>query len=276
MGAGEQCYRYNGKEYQDQLGLYDYGARWYDPAIARWNAVDPLADHPNLLSWSPYQYTYNNPIFYNDPTGECPDCWEFLKGFVKGIANAGLASAQGVADMQTPSGRVKMLAPIVADPKGAAIAIKDNLVETGKQITSGDPAQVGEGAGKATVVLVEAFAGSKGLTKLTKASSAANTTKNVGNASAKLPVGKPGAPMDINTPNTPATILDRKFTGHALDRMQERGITSPTAVDDAIRNPTSTEPGNFPGTTVHWKDNLKVVVNKAGDVITAVKKKRKK
>ncbi len=62
-------YKYNGKEFQDELGLnfYDYGARNYDPALGRWMNIDPLAEkYPNI---NPYSYTFNDPINHIDPDG---------------------------------------------------------------------------------------------------------------------------------------------------------------------------------------------------------------
>jgi RHS repeat-associated protein len=62
-----QRYAYNGKELVEGIGLYDYGARWYDPVVGRWTSVDPLAEASPYES--PYVYVSDNPIFYLDPDG---------------------------------------------------------------------------------------------------------------------------------------------------------------------------------------------------------------
>ncbi|MEZ4927927.1 MAG: DUF6443 domain-containing protein [Saprospiraceae bacterium] len=65
-------YTYNGKELNEDfgLGLYDYGARWYDAAIGRWWNVDPLSE--GTSSYSTYQYVLNNPLTLVDPFGMSP------------------------------------------------------------------------------------------------------------------------------------------------------------------------------------------------------------
>ena len=61
-----QPYKYNGKELDTKNGLnwYDYGARQYDVAIGRWNAVDPSSE--KHYNWSPYSYCKNNPVLRVD------------------------------------------------------------------------------------------------------------------------------------------------------------------------------------------------------------------
>ena len=65
----ENAYTYNGKELNADFDLdwLDYGARWYDASIARWSAVDPLAEH--FAFETPYGYVANNPIMLIDPDG---------------------------------------------------------------------------------------------------------------------------------------------------------------------------------------------------------------
>lgn len=63
-------YLYNSKELQEELGLYDYGARFYDPGVARFTSIDPKAD--KYLNLSDYVYAANNPTLYIDHNGEGP------------------------------------------------------------------------------------------------------------------------------------------------------------------------------------------------------------
>ena len=67
-------WRYSGKEEQKTLNsslpLIDYGARMYDPAIARWKSMDQMAEKYYYIS--PYSYCEDNPIIFFDPDGRGP------------------------------------------------------------------------------------------------------------------------------------------------------------------------------------------------------------
>ena len=63
---------FSGKEDQSFLNasipFLDFGARMYNPAIARWTAADPLSE--KYYGISPYVYCANNAICLVDPTGK--------------------------------------------------------------------------------------------------------------------------------------------------------------------------------------------------------------
>ena len=60
-------YLFNAKEFDEETGLYYYGARYYDPRLSLWMSTDPMEEkYPDISS---YGYTYNNPIKYQDIEG---------------------------------------------------------------------------------------------------------------------------------------------------------------------------------------------------------------
>jgi len=66
----DPTYRYTGQAFDDDTGLYYYGARYYDPELGRFTQADtmvPSAAIPQTLNR--YAYCGNNPLKYVDPTG---------------------------------------------------------------------------------------------------------------------------------------------------------------------------------------------------------------
>jgi RHS repeat-associated protein len=60
-------YLYNKKELQEETGIYDYGARGYDPVTGRFNAIDRMSE--KYMIYSGYAYVLNNPMRFVDPSG---------------------------------------------------------------------------------------------------------------------------------------------------------------------------------------------------------------
>ena len=92
--GASQPYRFLGNELytSNSLGLYDFSARMYDPALGRFLSVDPMAEGYRHLS--PYAYCAGNPAVYVDKDGQV--IGRVVVGAVVGAAiNGGIALLSG-------------------------------------------------------------------------------------------------------------------------------------------------------------------------------------
>jgi RHS repeat-associated protein len=91
VAANVNQYKFNGMEYQTELGLnwYDMDMRDYDPAICRWTGIDPVTH----FDQTPYMAFNGNPVTFADPSG------------ADGITSTGAyTSAYGVSSYQGYNG----------------------------------------------------------------------------------------------------------------------------------------------------------------------------
>jgi RHS repeat-associated protein len=68
-GSLTNFFRYTGREFDSESGLYFYRARYYDPSSGRFLSEDPIRFRggPNF-----YAYVRDNPVNFTDPSGLCP------------------------------------------------------------------------------------------------------------------------------------------------------------------------------------------------------------
>src|SRR5690554_4813852 len=70
LNSNNSPYRFNAKELDAETGNYYYGARYYDTKFSIWLSIDPLAEQ--MRRHAPYNYAFNNPVFFIDPDGMMP------------------------------------------------------------------------------------------------------------------------------------------------------------------------------------------------------------
>ena len=109
-------YRFSGKEEQGFAGVpwQDFGARMYDPDLARWTTPDPLAEkYPGI---SPYVYCNDNPVNYVDYDGK--DWFDAFVGYLVGTATNLIPGTESLRDSYSPT-----------DPTdyNSALRISDNI-----------------------------------------------------------------------------------------------------------------------------------------------------
>ncbi len=95
--------RFTGQILDEETELYYYGARYYDPFLARFVQADSIIPNPgSSQALNRYSYCYNNPLKFTDPSGHWP-LWidtsvAYVTGFAIGLGEGLRDAKQGIVD----------------------------------------------------------------------------------------------------------------------------------------------------------------------------------
>jgi RHS repeat-associated protein len=242
---------FTGKERDQESGNDYFGARYYASSMGRFLTPDwsknpeavPYADLENPQTLNLYSYAENNPLIHIDADGHCSPQW--LCNFFIDLKNQAL---YGEWTTNTAQAQIHQIDQQEAQNRAASLWQEQH------------PHQLYPGSIQQDIVFPIGLEGLGGITAEEVPGRGTGTDPST-------PIGRRGNPIDV-TPgtNSPEVIGGRKFTGHALDQMQGRGIPS-SVVEEVITNGTP-GPGNDPGTFTHTGDGVQVVTNSTGDVVT--------
>jgi RHS repeat-associated protein len=100
---GLNNYRFNGKEFQADLGLNWNHQDWrfLDPTILRWNGVDPELEN-GQETWTPYSFGFDNAVRYADADGR----WPGPGGLTSEPISMGVHTALDVAGLIPGAGEI--------------------------------------------------------------------------------------------------------------------------------------------------------------------------
>jgi RHS repeat-associated protein len=227
--AASNPFGYAGQYTDHATGLIYMRARWYDPATGQFITSDPIGHASGETNL--YRYAAGDPANLADPSGLLI---EEDHGDYRDAAWDSLSDRAEEA--------VAFYAAITVDVCASWTARAGAWV-------GGILSSLATHANRDTTLMVLVGKGGRG-------------GREPG------PVGRQSRPIEIRPgTNSPAEIGGRPYSGHALDRMQGRGIP-PSAVEDAIANGKSV--AGRGGSTIHYspENHISVVVGGNGRVVT--------
>ena len=130
-------FKFTGREYSPELGIYYYRARWYDPGSGRFISQDPIgfsAGDVNL-----YRYVGNAPGDATDPEGLSP--WDYFQPWaaVQGLWEGGVNIGTGLYNFgsETALGAIDIGNSSVAVVLGERFSYRGYLTATGQALQNG-------------------------------------------------------------------------------------------------------------------------------------------
>ena len=174
-------YLFNAKEFDEETGLYYYGARYYDSRLSLWISTDLLEeDNYNV---STYCYVFNNPLRFIDPTGlagDEPDGWSITGNFIKGVGQSLWGTVEGVWNVvRHPINTVQNLGNAVSHPQKTYNSVKKSLQQTCNEFSSGNGDVKANIAGKTVGEIAQVFVGGTAVKAVTKGAKAVSKTKQL-------------------------------------------------------------------------------------------------
>ena len=144
-------FKFTGREYCPELGLYYYRARWYDPAVGRFISQDPIgfqAGDPNV-----YRYVGNAPGDAKDPKGldaaiSQNDVHSGIKleiknnlGHVVGILEADYAASNFINNRGAINEYIEVFQYVIGTPGQITIVFHPDQTINRKRFVKGSPEQ---------------------------------------------------------------------------------------------------------------------------------------
>ena len=260
---------FTGKDFDEDIGLYYYNARWYDPAIGRFVSQDPAQDDATL-----YVYCRNNPVNNIDPTGYFSVGLQSGWGLFAAAVNA-VAILSGDSNLSMVMSCFNMFIAIKSSIQTAQT--KEIVTEAAQtDEPAPDPVETAENAS------TPAVGGS--VPANTSASSEGNTSTEDAGAIQPPPADEapkstqeiieeiePDPPVETVSSNDSASEEDWEFTSDPLESMEVRGKSKSNTFGKDVRKYSDGKPKPHQGVDLKAAVGTDIKSVENGEVVRIVK-----